>query len=208
MLGARLVRTDHSGVRVAKIVEVEAYLGEDRASHAHRGPTKRNSTMFGPAGHAYVYLVYGMYECLNVVTEPEGTAAAVLIRAVVPVAGDQLMREARAAWLERQEERRLRRQEGGSDSRRTGRLSRREPADLPADRLAGGPGLVCIALSVGREFDGLDVCDAASSLQLRVAPEGEQPVRIVAGPRIGIGYAPEPWLSMPLRFRAVDGRAR
>ena len=179
LLGAHLVREPDrpDGVRrVGRIVEVEAYAGpEDGASHARFGPTARNGVMFGPPGHAYVYLVYGMHECLNVVAEPDGRGAAVLIRAVEPVVGGDEMRTTRGARAR----------------------AARGIATLPAARLAAGPGLVCAAFGIGRNTTGLDLLDPESPIRL----EAGAPVDvIVATPRVGIGYALAAWRDVPWRL--------
>jgi DNA-3-methyladenine glycosylase len=194
LIGGRLVRDGVSGVRVGRIVEVEAYIGaDDLASHARFGRTKRTAVMFGPPGYAYVYLVYGMYHCLNVVTEPEGRPAALLVRAVEPLEGVDLMRRAREGWVA------TRRARQGAD--RVAR-ARQRVAALPVAELASGPGLVCAAFSIERADDGVDLCDPASPLRLESPPDGEPRLPVASGPRVGVGYAPEPWRSRPWRFWA------
>lgn len=128
LLGALLVREDDEGRRVGRVVETEAYTGpQDRASHARAGRTPRTAVMFGPPGFAYVYLVYGMHHCLNVVCGADGSASAVLIRALEPVAGLERMRRGR------------------------GRTAGRD------ERMTAGPARACQALGVDRTFTGHDL---------------------------------------------------
>lgn len=98
LLGLQLVHELADGTRLAgRIVEVEAYLGDgtDPGSHSHRGLTARNRAMFGPPGHFYVYRSHGLHFCVNLVTEPEGTGAALLVRALEPLEGEAWMRAKR-----------------------------------------------------------------------------------------------------------------
>jgi DNA-3-methyladenine glycosylase len=174
-------------------VEVEAYIGEDdQASHARFGRTTRNGVMFGPAGHAYVYLVYGMHACLNVVTGPDGSAAALLIRAVEPLEGLDRMRADRVARASAN--RRVTPPErAAADATRI--------AAVPDHRLASGPALVAAAFGLDRGWTGVDLCDPGSALRLEV-PAAARPAtdRVLATSRIGIGYAGEPWTSQPWRL--------
>jgi DNA-3-methyladenine glycosylase len=144
--------------------------------------------MFGPPGVAYVYLVYGMYDCLNVVTGPDGSAGAVLIRAVEPIEGTAAMRAALAGHR--------------ADRRRGPPPAGTARRAVPDDRLAAGPGLVAAAFSVDRRLTGLDLCDPASPLRLEAPPAASRPVVVVATPRVGVAYAGEPWTSLP--YRLVD----
>ena len=152
--------------------------------------------MFGPAGIAYVYLVYGMYDCLNVVTGLDGAAAAVLIRAVEPLTGIEAMRLDRARVLA---------------SRRRAPAPRPVRPDRLSDaRVASGPGLIGAAFGLDRSWTGVDLCDPDSPLRLETAPEPGGPDAVhavdvvVATPRIGIAYAGEPWASVPWRL-AIAG---
>ncbi len=196
LLGTLLVR-DGPGPerRIGRIVEVEAYIGvEDRACHARFGPTKRNGVMFGPPGRAYVYRVYGMYDCLNIVTEPEGSPAAVLVRAIEPLAGLAAMRRARASVAAERHR--------WSAERTAAEVARIE--GLPVARLASGPGLVGAVLGLDPSWSGVDLCDPASPLRLHRGLADEEDPPVAVGPRVGVDYAGEPWRSLPWRL-AIGG---
>lgn len=170
LLGARLVRCI-DGQRVGGwIIETEAYMGEnDLACHARFGRTPRNAVMYGPAGRAYVYFIYGMHWMLNVVTGAEGDPNAVLIRAIIPAEGLEII------------------------------ANRRQPA-RPRD-WTNGPARLCQALAVDQQMNGADFTDPHGGLVIEAGialPES----RVTAGPRIGIDKVPEPWRSMPWRWRA------
>jgi DNA-3-methyladenine glycosylase len=202
------VREDETGRREGRIVEVEAYGGpDDRASHARFDSTRRNRVMAGPPGVAYVYLVYGMYDCLNVVTGPEGAPSAVLIRAVEPLDGMARMREDRLAVSAR---RRAARTAAGAEAARA-RLER-----TPDHRLASGPGMVAAAFGVDTTWTGRDLCSPDAILRLERDPadpaDTVSPHSVLTTARIGVAYAGPDWAGRPWRFAiaghpSVSGRA-
>ncbi len=151
--------------------------------------------MFGPPGRAYVYLVYGMYDCLNIVVEPDGRPAAVLVRAVEPLDGIEQMRESRATVAAARRRRPVATAPTTAGSRRG--------AAVPVERLASGPGLVAAAFGIDRADTGRDLCDPESPLRLEARPGDEPPPIVGATARVGIDYATEPWRSVPWRFVVV-----
>ena len=174
LLGCYLVREWEGKKLAVRITETEAYIGRmDKACHAYQYKrTPRTETLFSKPGISYIYLIYGMYHCLNFVTEPEGTAAAVLLRGVEAVSGADLMA-----------------------FNRFGRAYDRLTADQRKNFL-NGPGKVCRALALTRTHNGLDLT-AGGELFLCAgeAPTGE----IHVGKRIGIDYAEEA-VDFPWRF--------
>ncbi|MDQ3000399.1 MAG: DNA-3-methyladenine glycosylase [Fibrobacterota bacterium] len=145
LLGMVLVHHSPQGLAAGRIVETEAYLRDDAACHASRGLTPRTRIMFGPPGRAYLYLIYGMYHCFNVVTAPNGTGEAVLIRALEPLEGLPLMAM---------------------------RRSRGKPGVAPKPgSLCSGPGKLVIALGIGMSQNGADLRKGA----LRILPAEAYP---------------------------------
>ena len=162
LLGCTLTRTitlnGEKHKLVARIVETEAYDQDDPASHAFGGPSDRNAAMFGPAGHLYVYVSYGMHHCCNVVCGPEGFGSGCLVRAVEPLEGVEVMRELREA-------------------------GRAYKHPLKLRDLTNGPGKVCAALDIDKGLYGHDL--TVEPLVLEFAPllPGET---IGCSPRVGI----------------------
>lgn len=175
LLGKHLVRAVDGAALALRITETEAYIGRmDKACHAYNyRRTPRTETLFDPPGTAYIYLIYGLHHCLNLVTEAEGEPAAVLLRGAEPLSPADAQLCAR---------------------RRFGR----EPEDLtPTQRknLLNGPGKLCQALSLTRAQDGLSLLGD----ELYVLDAGERPEHIHTGKRIGIDYAQEA-VDFPWRF--------
>lgn len=174
LIGKYLVRRLNGELLVCRIAETEAYVGAvDKACHAYGyRRTARNAVMFGPPGHAYVYLIYGMYSCLNFVTNPAGEPDAVLLRGLVPVHGTDAM--ARLQF-----------------GRPFGELTAYQRKNF-----LNGPGKCCKALSLDRSFNGTDltgdelfICTSLSDAGLEDIPA--LPCRIRAEKRVGIDYAEE-----------------
>lgn len=174
LLGMLLLRDDGEGLSGGLIVETEAYGGpQDRASHARAGRTRRTEVMFGAPGHAYVYLVYGLHHCLNVVTETDGEAGAVLLRALEPTIGLEAIR------------------------------SRRGRPNEPDERLAAGPARLCQALAVDRRLDGADLTAPGPLWLAPPPQDvdgSRRAARTISGPRVGVGYAGDGWAERAWRF--------
>jgi len=162
LLGCTLTRTitlnGEKHKLVARIVETEAYDQDDPASHAFGGPSERNAAMFGPAGHLYVYVSYGMHHCCNVVCGPEGFGSGCLVRAVEPLEGVEVMRELREA----------------------GRVYKHP---LKLHNLTNGPGKVCAALGIDKGLYGHDLTNEPLVLEFAPLLPGET---IGRSPRVGI----------------------
>ena len=171
LLGCRLVHETPEGRTAGRIVEVEAYHGEDDpACHAAAGLTARTAPLYGPPGHAYVYFIYGMYHCMNVVTRDEGLPSAVLIRALEPVEGLDLMRRRRAAGAGRSR---------GANGRAGAAIADRELCD--------GPGKLCVAMGITLEHNRIDL----TRPPLWVESRGGAPRDVVWTPRVGIRVGTE-----------------
>ena len=165
LIGAFLIHTTGAGTLAGRIVETEAYRQNDPASHSYRGRTRRNLPMFSTGGIAYVYFIYGMYNCFNVVTEPEGYGSAVLIRAVEPVENTNVM------W----------------DNRFPGITFDANKSHLIAD----GPGKLCRAMEITREHNGADL--STSPLRVHRNLDGQAPSVQRSG-RIGVKAGADfPW---------------
>jgi DNA-3-methyladenine glycosylase len=182
LLGKIIVRKSGRKVLAGRIVEVEAYLGaDDAAAHAAAGRTPRNSVLFGPPGHAYVYFIYGVHYCLNISCMPDGEAGCVLIRALEPMTGIVEMAAAR-----------------GLES-----IDPNSKRDLR--KLLSGPGKLCQALSITRPRDnGKDALSPESDLQVR--DDGFEVGDIVATPRIGITKSPDMLLRYLIKENAFASR--
>jgi len=192
LLGKLLVHRTRTGPLVGRIVEIEAYMGPhndppDPAAHAHRGPTPRNEVLFGHAGHAYVYSIYGRYFCMNVSCERKGQAGSVLLRALEPIAGLEQMARNRGL--------------SNFATEWTGELTHRL-----ACQLTSGPSRLCQAMAILRtSHNGLDLTDPESRFQIR--NDGFAVPEVNVTTRIGISEA----VDWPLRFvipghRCVSGR--
>ena len=178
LLGCTLTRTitlnGEKHKLVARIVETEAYDQDDPASHAFGGPSERNTAMFGPAGHLYVYVSYGMHHCCNVVCGPKGFGSGCLVRAVEPLEGVEVMRELREAG-------RAGKAHTGHAGKEQAERARKHPLKLRD--LTNGPGKVCAALGIDKGLYGHDL--TVEPLVLEFAPllPGET---IGRSPRVGI----------------------
>ena len=196
LLGCVLAHATEDGLVAVMLAEIEAYRGEsDPASHAFRGKSARNAVMFGEPGHAYVYFTYGMHFCVNLVCQPAGEAAAVLLRAGRVVEGADLAAVRRAAGTGSGV------RAAGSGVRAAGSGVRAAGSGVraagsrrvPNRDLARGPARLCQALGIDRTQNGADVCDPHGRLRvLALAGFTGLPAKSVSvGPRVGVRLGAE-----------------
>ena len=197
------MRDDGPGRRAGRIVELEAYIGEDdQASHARFGRTGRNAVMYGPPGIAYVYLVYGMHDCLNIVCERVGRPAALLVRAVEPIEGIDAMRAARAERIVGRRRESAVEDAGNREQHVTAALQRLRT--VPDPRLAAGPALVTAAFDLDRTDTGTDLFDPRSPIRVQPRSRTDPQPPVLASPRVGIAYAGPAWADLPWRLSIAD----
>jgi len=193
LLGCVLAHETEDGLVAVMLAEVEAYRGEsDPASHAFRGKTARNAVMYGEPGHAYVYFTYGMHFCVNLVCQPPGEAAAVLLRAGRVVEGADLAAARRTAGFGAG----ARPAGSGAGVRRAGSGVRGAGSgvrQVSERELARGPARLCQALGIGRMQNGADVCDPNGPLRV-LEPAGFTGLpeaSVSVGPRVGVRLGAE-----------------
>lgn len=194
LLGSLLVHETTEGITAGIVVETEAYAGpEDRAAHSFADRrSERTAVMYDTPGKAYIFAIYGMYWCCNVVAGPGRKPEAVLLRALQPIEGLDLMRARRS--------RRAQLHGSATKSAEEGIPSSLAKARTLADRqLTSGPGRLCQAMGIDRRCYGLALFDSASPLRLYAPKEPLAAAAIATGPRIGVAYAGA-WAAKPWRF--------
>ena len=179
LLGKVLVHQLKNGDIISgKIVETEAYLGpEDKAAHSYKKRTARTEAMYMKPGTIYIFSIYGMYHCMNISSFGDG--AAVLLRAVEPIAGMEQMKVLRCQKQNIQR-------------------------DFLQHQLCNGPSKICLSFGIGKEFNTVDI---TSSDSVWIEESWDHPQMIVTSTRIGLSKKAEEWITAPLRYYVLDSKS-